>query len=314
MRELKLQLDEESSVEGFLGVDIAREKDGPGTVTLLQTGLISRIIAALGCNKLPGVSTPADTILHKDKAGDPATGDFNYASVIGMIWYLYGHSRPELGFALSQASRFTHSPRRSHELALIRIGQYLKATSDKGMILRPAALDHLFMDCHVDSDFCGLHGKEPRTDPVLVKSRAGFIISLNHCPLVWSSKLQDSIALSTMMAEYYALSTAMRDVLPLRNLVKTVARAVGIPEEHLSTFKVTCHEDNNAALSLANMEPGRNTPRSKFYDVKVHWFRSHLSDDVTVQRVDTKEQLADIFTKPLPAEPFQFLRKKIIGW
>jgi len=46
-------------------------------------------------------------------------GDFNYASVIGMIWYLYGHSRSELGFALSQVSRFTLSPRRSHELALI---------------------------------------------------------------------------------------------------------------------------------------------------------------------------------------------------
>ena len=130
------------------------------------------------------------------------------------------------------------------------------------MILKPSAVDRLFMDVHVDSDFCGLHGKEPRTDPASVKSQAGFIISLNHCPLVWSSKLQDSIALSTMMAEHCALSTAMCDVLPLRGLVQTVAKAVGIPKEHVSTFKVTCWEDNNAALSLSNMEPGRNTPRS----------------------------------------------------
>lgn len=182
------------------------------------------------------------------------------------------------------------------------------------MILRPTALDQLYMDCHVDSDFMGLHGKEPRDDPVSVKSRAGFIISLNNCPLVWSSKLQDSIALSTMMAEYYALSTAMRDVLPLRNLTKTVAKAVGIPEEHVSTFKVTCHEDNDAARTLANLEPGRTTPRSKFYDVKVHCFRSHLNEHLTVQRIDTKDQWADIFTKPLPTETFEFLRKKILGW
>jgi len=313
MRELNLQLDEESSVEGFLGVDIVRDQEA-GTITLTQTGLTKRIISALGCDNLPALSTPADTILHKDEDGDPATGDFNYASVVGMMWYLYGHSRPDLGFALSQASRFTHFPRRSHELALIRIGQYLKGTLDKGMILRPAALDQLHMDCHVDSDFMGLHGKEPRDDPVSVKSRAGFIISLNNCPLVWSSKLQDSIALSTMMAEYYALSTAMRDVLPLRNLTKTVAKAVGIPEEHVSTFKVTCHEDNDAARTLANLEPGRTTPRSKFYDVKVHWFRSHLNEHLTVQRIDTKDQLADIFTKPLPTETFEFLRKKILGW
>jgi len=103
-------------------------------------------------------------------------------------------------------------------------------------------------------------------------------------------------------------------VLPLRNLTTTVAKAVGIPDEHLSTFKVTCWEDNAAAETLANLDPGQSTPRSKFYDVKVHWFRSLLSKDIQVKRIDTKEQLAGIFTKPLPEEPFQRLRKKILGW
>ena len=314
LRDQKMQLEEESSVEGFLGVDIHRNKTA-GTITLTQRGLINRIIEALGVEDLPSVSTPADRILHKDENGNPATGDFNYASVIGMAWYLYGHSRSELGFALSQASRFTHSPRRSHELALIRIGQYLKGTRDKGMILRPTALNHLVMDCFVDSDFIGLHGKEPRTDPVSVKSRTGFVICLNHCPLVWCSKLQESIALSTMMAEYYALSTALRDVLPLRDLVTTVSKAVGISEEHLSTFKVTCWEDNVGALTLANLVPGQNTPRSKHYDVKVHWFWSHLcKDKLEVLKIDTKDQLADLFTKPLPPEVFIPLREKLMGW
>jgi len=92
----------------------------------------------------------------------------------------------------------------------------------------------------------------------------------------------------------------------------TVAKAFGIPDEHLSTFKVTCWEDNTAAETLANPDPDQSTPRSKFYDVKVHWFWSHLSKDIHVKRIDTKEQLADIFTKPLPEEPFQRLRKKIL--
>jgi hypothetical protein len=109
LRNQKMQLEEESSVEGFLGVDISRD-DVSGTVTLTQEGLTDRVIEALGISDLPSVETPADCILHKDEQGDPATGDFNYASVIGMIWYLYGHSRPDLGFALSQAARFTHSP------------------------------------------------------------------------------------------------------------------------------------------------------------------------------------------------------------
>jgi len=68
----------------------------------------------------------------------------------------------------------------------------------------------------------------------------------------------------------------------------TVAKAFGIPDERLSTFKMTCWEDNTAAETLANLDPGQTTPRSKFYDVKVHWFRSHLSKDIQVKRIDTK--------------------------
>ena len=316
MRQLRaqnMQLEEEGTAEGFLSVDIKANKVD-GIITLTQVGLTNRIIKALGYDHLTLVTAPADTILHKDEDGDPATGDFNCASVIGMIWYLYGHSRSELGFPLSQASHFTHSPCCSHELTLIQIGQCLKGTPDQGMIRKPTKFDGLFMDCHGDIDFLSLHGKEPRNDPVSVKSRTGFIISINNCPIVWSSKLQDSIALSTMMVKCYTLSTAMHNVVPLRNLTMTVAKAVGIPDEHLSTFKVKCWEDNTAAETLANLDPGQTTPRSKFYDVKVHWFRSHLSKDIQVKRIDTKEQLTGIFTKPLPKEPFQCLRTKILGW
>ena len=116
------------------------------------------------------------------------------------------------------------------------------------------------------------------------------------------------------MSEYYALSTAMREVLPLRNLVKEVANALGINEMVQTTFKCTAHEDNAACQVLANLEPGRTTARSKFYDVKVHWFRSMLSDDITVVRIGTKEQVADIYTKPLPREDFERLRKLLAGW
>jgi len=101
-------------------------------------------------------------------------------------------------------------------------------------------------------------------------------------------------------------------VLPLRNLTMTVTKAVDIPEDHLSTFKVTCWEDSTAAKTV-NLDPCQNTPRSKFNDVKVHWFRSHLSKDIHVKRIDTKEQLADTFTKLLPEEPFQHLSKKILS-
>jgi hypothetical protein len=199
-------------------------------------------------------------------------------------------------------------------LALIRIGQYLKGTADKGMIMKPGSPDKIQMDVYVDSDFMGLYGKEQRHDSTNVKSRAGHIILINGCPIIWSSKLQDCIALSTMMAEYYALSSAMREVLPLRELVHTVAKGCGIAEACTTSFLTTVFEDNNGALTLANLDPGHQTPRSKHYDVRVHWFRSHLNKEIKVVKVDTALQLADLFTKPLPREQFQKLRKLLIGW
>jgi len=267
----KMTLEIEDDVAGFLGVHIERNKE-TGEVTLTQKGLIDRIIEALQIEDLPPVDTPAVECLGKDPLGDPASASFNYSSVIGMLWYLYGHSRPDLGFAVSQAARFTFQPKRSHELALIRIGQYLKGTRTKGLILKPMSTDHFEMDAYVDSDFLGLYGKEDRTDPENVKSRGGHVILINGCPIIWQSKLIDAICLSTMMAEYYALSIAMREVLPLRDLVKTVAQGINIDDKVQTDFKVTIWEDNNGCLTLANLDPGQSTPRSKFYDSKVHWF------------------------------------------
>ena len=100
-----------------------------------------------------------------------------------------------------------------------------------------------------------------------------------------------------------------------RNLVQSMAIGCGINHECATTFRTTVWEDNMGALTLANLGPGQNTPRSKFYDVKVHWFRSHLEPNVLeVKKVDTKDQMADLFTKPLPKDMFVYLRKLLCGW
>ena len=116
------------------------------------------------------------------------------------------------------------------------------------------------------------------------------------------------------MAECYALSTAMREVLPLRNTVQAIGRGLRIDESCLTTFHVTIWEDNMGAHTLANLDPGQSTPRSKFYDSKAHWFRSHLNSNMQARKVDTKEQLGDLFTKPLVRDVFQCLRGQLMGW
>jgi hypothetical protein len=309
----EVKIEVEDSVAGFLGVHIERGEQ-EGTITLTQKGLIRRILDALNINDLPHKFTPTQqSALPADKDGEPPDGTFNYSSVIGMLQYLQGHSRPDITFAVSQCARYMHKPRRSHEQALICIGQYLKLTQDKGLVLRPSSV--LNLDCFVDADFAGLWPYEDKQDPSCVKSRTGYAICIANCPIVWASTLQDLIATSTMEAEYIALSKAMKQVLPLRELFQILGKSVGIDDQQLTTFKTTVWEDNNGALTLANMEPGRMTPRSKFYAVCYHWFRSHLVKGlIEVCKINTSEQRADILTKGLKRETFEKVRKLLCGW
>ena len=230
-----------------------------------------------------------------------------------MLQYLQGHSRPDITYAVSQVARFVHSPRRSHEIALERIGSYLRGTVEEGLILRPTG--RFDMDCYVDADFAGLWPQEDKIDPICVKSRTGFVICISDCPVVWASKLQPDIALSTMESEYTALSTAMKDVIPLRTLFTTLGSSIGIDDNLLTTFPTTVHEDNFGCLTLARMEPGRTTPRSKHYAVKIHWFRSKLKPNrIEVVKIDTSLQRADILTKGLRIKQFQSIRQLLCGW
>ena len=53
--------------------------------------------------------------------------------------------------AASQCARYVHNPKRSHELALIQIGRYLKGTLDKGLIFTPIDAESLRTDVYVDA-------------------------------------------------------------------------------------------------------------------------------------------------------------------
>jgi hypothetical protein len=57
------------------------------------------------------------------------------------------------------------------------------------------------------------------------------------------------------------------------------------------------------------------TPRSKHYAIKYHWFREQIGPrNIILVKVDTHNQLGDIFTKGLTPQPFCYLRSKLMGW
>jgi transposase InsO family protein len=314
LKEDGIWIRKEDSAAGFLGVDM---KEGPdGSLTLSQTGLIDRVIKALGLHASYSTKkdTPAETSpLPKDSNGEPADSTFNYASIIGMLLYLSGHSRPDIAFAVHQCARYTFSPTKKHTNALKRIGRYLKGTRDKGIIMRPSK--NLSVDCFPDADFAGLYNHEDAQDPHCVRSRTGYVILLAGCPVLWKSKLQTEIALSTMEAEYVALSQSCKDLFPLLDQINELGNAVGLPVSKHTNLHTTIYEDNVGALTLGRLEPKRMTPRSKHYAIKYHWFREQIGPrNIQLVKIDTKNQLGDIFTKGLGSVPFSHLRSKLMGW
>ena len=63
---------------------------------------------------------------------------------------------------------------------------------------------------------------EDDQDPTCVRSRTGYIITIGDCPVLWSSKLQIETALSIMEAEYIALRTSLKQLIPFKRLVESV--------------------------------------------------------------------------------------------
>ena len=115
--------------------------------------------------------------------------------------------------------------------------------------------------------------------------------------------------------EYVALSMAMKELLPLRELIIEVCKNVGLTRKEFTSIHSTVWEDNAGCIILDNLELPCMTPRSKHYVVKYHWFWSKLKpNNIRVENIDGNFQLPDIFTKALHTDKFERLRKLLMGW
>ena len=163
-----------------------------------------------------------------------------------------------------------HAPKQSHAKAIKMIVRYLDGTVDQGIIV-PAFSGNFVLRCYVDADFAGLYKVDPSDDPTSAKSRTGFILFLGPCPLIWKSYLQAEVSLSTLEAEYAALSAAVRVALPIIRIAQMAVKVVQVPSEFKTTMHCPCivFEDNNGALTLAATQ--RTTSRTKYFNVKYHF-------------------------------------------
>ena len=197
-------------------------------------------------NSTPASSTP----LSLDPDGSPFNEKWKYSSIVGMLIYLSTNTRMDIGFAVSQVARFTHSPKQSHATGVKMILRFLKGTIDQGTILTP--LGKLTFDLHCDGDFAGLYRYDPPTEPSSAKSRIGYVIRLSDCPVVWKSQLLQSVALSTTEVEYAALSISLRTFIPIQYILEEMIDKLEATKDNPIVSRV--FEDNCACFLLATVQ------------------------------------------------------------
>ena len=312
LRAMGFELEKEGSLEQFLGIKFERDHR-TGSIELTQKGLINKIVSVTGLESCKPNSTPASQLaLGRDDHGEPMSEKWSYPSVIGMLLYLSTNTRPDISFAVSQAARFSANPKQSHATAVKTIVRYLHGTADKGMILKPRG--DLKLELFCDADFAGLYKREPDRSLDSARSRTGYIIKLSGCPLVWKSQLQTEISLSTLEAEYSALSFALRTLLPLKRMLQGIAQTIGLSPEIQSTILAEAFEDNQGCLALATNH--RLTSRTKYFHVKWHWFwyNYEVLKEFSISYIQSALQDADYLTKQIPKDAFQENRRRTQGW
>ena len=317
-------LEDEGEIKDFLGVRVSNDRAN-GTITMTQEGLIQSVLQQVGLpvdddkRKVQPKFTPAIGILHADTIGEERQQHWNYRSVIGKLMFIANNTRPDIAFAVHQAARYSTNPKKSHEIAVKHICRYLWLTQNKGLVCRPNGDGELNAYC--DSDFAGRWHESTTHLRESVLSRTGYVLMFCGCPILWASKLQTEIALSSTEAELYALSSCMRVILPMRRVFKEISRLSFITNLTLNGSKILSHalkptkvyEDNQSCIIVATSDHIK--PRTRHLATKYFRFKDEVqAGRIQVVKVHTKDNVSDIFTKPLVKDVFEHLRRLLMGW
>ena len=130
---------------------------------------------------------------------------------------------------------------------------------------------------------------------------------------LWASNMQYLIALSNTEAEYIALSSSLREVIGVLNLMNELKEQKFSFNHSIPKIKCRVFKDNMSCIEIAMNH--RTRPRTKHLSVRLHHFRSHvINKTISIEHISTKEQIADMFTKPLPRAQFQKLCDRLMCW
>lgn len=284
-------------VHQFIGMEIKLK--GDGSLYLHSYGYIQRLLRRFNFEDIKPSSVPADPSTVLSKQSIPINEKVPYREAIGSLIFLAITTRPDIMFAVSLVSRFQENPGQSHWNAVKRIFKYLKQTQDLGITYSSDPNDFNLIGFS-DSDYAG--------DVDCRKSTSGYIFKIAGGAVSWASRLQSTVSTSTTEAEYVAASAAVKEAIWLKqllcdiNMFQSVCKSESVP----------LFIDNQSAIKLIK-NPVLHK-RTKHIDICFHFVREKYENkEISVSYVATENQLADIFTKPLPKQRFEKCRYLIMN-
>jgi hypothetical protein len=139
------------------------------------------------------------------------------------------------------------------------------------------------------------------------RSTSGFVLMLNGAPISWGSRMQKICAQSTAEAEIVAATDCVKEVIHTRLLLQELGNNEAIAKP------TVVYEDNVAARLMAT---GQKSHRSaKHFETRLRFLQDHTRNGTELQftQIPTAEQLADIFTKPLPRDSFHKFAERMVS-
>ena len=247
-----------------------------------------------------------------------------YLSIVGSCLHIAQVSRPDIAYAVGVLSRHSATPGKQHLEAAINLVNYLYnskehfiqySRSDQGNVpelfekdwsIRKSLEERLraskpesrpdSADVYIDADYAG--------DLNTRRSTSGMVVMMNGGPISWSSRLQKLCAQSSAESEIYAVTDSVKEAIHIKLLCEEAGiREPGIP--------LVIWEDNTACIHLGHGLRGSKS--AKHFEVRLRFLNEQVHGNVIeFAKIDTKDQLADGFTKALPGPAFFDFRSIIL--
>ena len=262
------------------------------SISISQEKLVRELLEKLKMLDCKKTSNPSDPHVILGLDHDGMKSDFEYRSCIGSLYHLSNCTRPDICYAVSYAARYQINPGNTEVTAVKRILQYLQSTKDSALVFRKVQNEKFLMEIYVDASYA----------PQGEKSTTGWIIYVNGYPISWKTLKQSITAKSSAESEYIALSQAISEGLYIRSVLIELGCEID--------GSIQVYEDNMAAIKIADNPVYKS--KVKQVNVHYHFIRDYVKMGIVeISHIESKDQIADMFTKAIGTTLFKNLRGKL---